>query len=592
MNVAKLISVNFNLRKPSSKKATPLYMVMYYWNDKGMKIQEKIPTGYKVLPSLWDSKHQIPIMNSKDIVLSIKQLEELSEITSHITQLRILAYQNNFCNFDILKENVNKQSNNSNMSPVSQQFINAKRTPKATKMLKEYLMKYAEDRKVKKTSLIEYQNNIKIFCEWISATNQTDSAKCFSQSSFVDFISWLRNQGSSAKKINKMARVIGRLIKYIASTPQGAKCGVVPVTFTPMKEEDKKQKCEILPEEIDAFKNVEVKNDKERYYKDLFLLQLSTGQRISDTLKLIKGDYEISENTIILTTIKRGTKAYIAETKEVTELLERIKNNPENKVKSKKDKGLGNFIKVLSARAGLTRITPNGMTLCDEISSHFARHTFVTQRLREGYTYEQVGKMIGDTPAMIEKVYGHPTDTDIIASLRLQPAAAGNTTAPQVQAAAPAAPAAQQESKLIEAKKNIGGYDVTLQAYGKGEIDNYLINKELNNKLIQLKEMREQTSSKAVFDYSLQYIAQRNDLLKVHNELCKNVLVKLHYPKEQISNKSSEELQNTLYLMRNDLTQYITKGQIKVLFSKSKSKDKEVDDLFIKIAVLVEILKA
>lgn len=93
MNVAKLISVNFNLRKPSSKKATPLYMIMYYWNDKGMKIQAKIPTGYKVLPSLWDSKHQIPIMNSKDIILSIKQLEELSEITSHITQLRIMAAQ-------------------------------------------------------------------------------------------------------------------------------------------------------------------------------------------------------------------------------------------------------------------------------------------------------------------------------------------------------------------------------------------------------------------------------------------------------------------------------------------------------------------
>lgn len=71
--------------------------------------------------------------------------------------------------------------------------------------------------------------------------------------------------------------------------------------------------------------------------------------------------------------------------------------------------------------------------------------------------------MIGDSPATIEKVYGHPTDTDIIASLQLQPAAA-NTTTPQVAAqtaAAPAVqavqPAAQQESKKIEATKNIGG---------------------------------------------------------------------------------------------------------------------------------------
>ncbi|WP_315514104.1 tyrosine-type recombinase/integrase [Prevotella histicola] len=557
MNVAKLISVNFNLRKPLSKKATPLYMIMYYWNDKGMKIQAKIPTGYKVLPSLWDSKHQIPIMNSKDIVLSIKQLEELSEITSYITQLRILAYQNNFCKFDILKENVNKQSNNSNMSPVTPQFINAKRTPKATKMLKEYLMKYAEDRKVKKTSLVEYQNNIKIFCEWILSTNQTDSAKCFSQSSFVDFISWLRNQGSSAKKINKMARVIGRIIKYIASTPQGAKCGVVPVTFTPLKEEDKKQKCEILPEEIDAFKNVEVKNDKERYYKDLFLLQLSTGQRISDTLKLIKGDYEVSGNTIILTTIKRGTKAYISETKEVTELLEKIKTNPENKVKSKKDKGLGNFIKVLSARAGLTRITPNGMTLCEEISSHYARHTFVTQRLREGYTFEQVGKMIGDTPLMIERIYGHPTDTDIIASLQLQPAAA-NTPTPQVQASLQ--PVVTKEDKKPLSKIII------------------------NKKLLHLKEIFEKRKNDfSLFELDFFGSFLKNEYINVYHILLRNVFIKLNKDNNDIMYMSDKELINMLRFFDNDLK--LTKEEKTILYQNTN----DTEEIIAKCKILFEI---
>lgn len=556
MNVAKLISVNFNLRKPSSKKATPLYMVMYYWNDKGMKIQAKIPTGYKVHPSLWDSKRQLPIMYSKDIVLSIKQLEELSEITSHITQLRILAYQNNFCNFDILKENVNKQSNNSNMSPVTKQFINAKRTPKATKMLKEYLMKYAEDRKVKNTSLVEYQNNIKIFCEWINVTNQTDSAKCFSQTSFVAFISWLRTQGSSAKKINKMARVIGRLIKYIASTPQGAKCGVVPVTFTPMKEEEKKQKCEILPEEIDTFKNVEVKNDKERYYKDLFLLQIATGQRISDTLKLIKGEYEVSENTIILTTIKRGTKAYISETKEVTELLEKIKTNPENKVKSKKDKGLGNFIKVLSQRAGLTRITPNGMPLYKEISSHYARHTFVTQRLREGYNFEQVGKMIGDTPLMIERIYGHPSDIDIIKSLKLQPSAA-NIPFPQVQPSA--SPVATKEEKKSLSKKVI------------------------NQKLLHLKEIYERKNDFSLFELDFFGSFSKNEYINVYHILIRNVFMKLKKDNNDIMYMSDKELINMLRFFDNDLK--LTKEEKTILYQKNN----DAEEIIAKCKILFEI---
>ena len=84
-------------------------------------------------------------------------------------------------------------------------------------------------------------------------------------------------------------------------------------------------------------------------------------------------------------------------------------------------------MKVLFSRASINRLTPSGKPLNEVISSHFARHTFVTQRLREGYKYEQVGKMIGDSALMIEKVYGHPTDTDIIATLQLQPPA-GNTT--------------------------------------------------------------------------------------------------------------------------------------------------------------------
>lgn len=236
-----------------------------------------------------------------------------------------------------------------------------------------------------------------------------------------------------------MASVIRQIIKYIAGRTQGTKYGITPVTYTPIKEVKEEKKCELTKEEIEAFKAVKVKNDKQQYYKDVFLLQLATGQRISDTLKLIKGDYKVQEgtpyNTIILTTIKCTTTSYITETKEVTELLEKIRSNKENETENEKDKSLAYYLKKFFTRAKLTRKVPSGKPLNEEISSHFARHTFVTIKLREGYTYEQVGKMIGDSPAMIEKVYGHPSDEDIINSLQLQPqptntpAAAGNTTA-------------------------------------------------------------------------------------------------------------------------------------------------------------------
>lgn len=171
------------------------------------------------------------------------------------------------------------------------------------------------------------------------------------------------------------------------------------------------------------------------------------------------------------------------------------------------------------------------------------------------------------------------------------PAAAGTQTAEQPAPTQQAQPAPQ--SKKIEATKNIGGYDVTLYTTAKSDFDNYLINKELNSKLARLKKLRESNAmSEGVFDYSLQYITKRNDLIKVYNELIKKVLVKLKYPTQPIERKSSEEIQNTLYLMRGDLLQYIPKSKVKVLFNNTKDKTKEVDDLFIKIGVLVEILKA
>lgn len=596
MVTSRLISVNFNLRKPKSSTPTALYMVVYYVSE-GVTKQAKIPTGRKVLPTLWDSRKQQPIMISKGIDLTNKQLREQAELTAYIANCRILAFSKKNLNFDEIKEKINLKENN-DMSPVTQQFKAATRTAKATKLISEALASYVKDRQAKTSTANEYQKNVKMFYNWIVSTNQRDSAKALTQSSFNAFVEWLKSN-STPSNVNKIASAIRRIIQYIAGTQAGSKYNITPVTFVNVKQVKEEKKCEILKEEIEAFKAIEVKNNKEQYYKDVFLLQLITGQRISDTLKLIKGDYKVQKgtpyNTIILTTIKRNKTSYITETKEITELLEKIRSNKENEEDNEKDTSLAYYLKVLFCRANITRLTPSGKPINEVISSHFARHTFVTQRLREGYNFAQVGKMIGDSPATVEKVYGHPTDTDIIASLQLQPAqtaaapAAGTQTA--VQAEQPATNTTPIRTK-IEATKNIGGYDVTLQAHGYNEMDNYFINKELNNKLTRLKELRSNSMSEGVFDYSLRYIAQRNGFLKVYNELIKKVLVKLKYPTQAIENKSSEELQNTLYLMRGDLLQYIPKSKVKTLFSSTKDKTKEVDDLITKINVLCDILEA
>ena len=585
MELGQLISVNFNLRQPKSTTPTPLYMVVYYVDDKGKSVQAKIPTRRKVHPSLWDSKRQQPIMVNNGIDLTDKQLSEQADLYQYIAQVRILALSNTFTTFAELKENINLTDNDMAVTP---QFINAKKTPKATKMIEEVLTMWEQQGSKSKNTINTYRVDYKKWCKWLTTTNQKDSAKALSQVAFNSFKDWMLNNGESAQNINTKCSTIARIIKELVNG-KGAKYGVKEVTFKTLAVINKKVKCELLKEELEALKQVATQTEKETFSRNVFLLQLATGQRISDTYTILKEEYTTQSdgngNEFIIIINKKATKgakvkkSYIPMTKEVSDLLQTLKGSELIPATDNALKDLVNRnIKVLAERAGLDRITENGKPLFEEISNHYARHTVATQLARRGLSDEQIALQLGNSKEMVERVYKHETDSDIIA--KLQPA--------PTQQAQPA-----PQSKKIEATKNIGGYDVTLQVHGGSDFDNYFINKELNSKLARLKELRESNvMSEGVFDYSLRYIAQRNNLLKVYNELCKKVLFKLHYPKEQISNKSSEELINTLYLMRGDLLQYITKGQIKVLFSKPKSKDKEVDDLITKINVLCDILEA
>ena len=597
MATNRLISVNFNLRKPKSTTPTPLYMVVYYVSE-GVTKQAKIPTKRKVLPALWDSKRQQPILTSVHIDLTDKQLSEQAELTAFVSNCRILALSQNFSNFENLKEIITQQTDN-DMS-VTPQFKAAKRTPKATKAMEAVLKSINESNKSKSTKY-GYRKNYNKWCEWLRETKQVDSMKVLSQGKFNEFKKWLMASGATNAMVNNTCGYIARIIKELVSG-EGGNYGVKEVTFKNLATINKKVKCELLEGEIQALKETKTISEREEFYKNVFLLQLATGQRISDTYTILKEEYTTQSdgngNEFIIVQNKKGTrgpkvkKSYIPMTKEVSDLLQTLKGS---ELLPQSDDALRNLvnlnIKEIARRAGLTRITENGKPLYEEISNHYARHTQATRLARNGMTSEQIALQLGNSVEMVERVYTHPTDTDIINKLSQPqpantPAPAGTQTA--VQAVQPAAP----QSKKIEVTKNIGGYDVTLFTTAKGEIDNYLINKELNNKLTQLKKLRESnTMSEGVFDYSLQYVAQRNNLLKVYSELIKKVLEKLQYPKDTIQTKSSEELQNTLYLMRGDLLQYVTKSKVKLLFAKPQSKDKEVDDLFIKIGVLVEILR-
>lgn len=429
MELNRLISVNFNLRQPKSTTPTPLYMVVYYVNSEGQTAQAKIPTKRKVLPMLWDSRKQQPILTSVHIDLTDKQLSEQAELYQYIAQVRILALSNTFTTFAELKENINLTDND--MSPVTQQFIQSKKTPKATKMIEEVLLSWEQQGSKSKNTINTYRVDYKKWCEWLVSTNQTDSAKALTQVAFNSFKDWMIAQNESAQNVNIKCSTIARIIKEIVNG-KGAKYGVKEVTFKKLVTLNKKVKCELLQEEIEALKQVATETEKETFSRNVFLLQLSTGQRISDIYTILKGEYTTQSdnngNEFIIIANKKGTrgakvkKSYIPMTKEVIDLLKTLKGS---KLLPQNDNALKNLvnrnIKVLAERARLIRITENGKPLHEEISSHYARHTAATQMARNGMTSEQISIQLGNSVEMVERVYKHETDSDIIA--KLQPAA-------------------------------------------------------------------------------------------------------------------------------------------------------------------------
>jgi hypothetical protein len=57
LNYLKEMTLNFNLRKPTSKRPTNVYAVVKVCGK-----QMKIPTTAKINAYLWDSKKQIPML--------------------------------------------------------------------------------------------------------------------------------------------------------------------------------------------------------------------------------------------------------------------------------------------------------------------------------------------------------------------------------------------------------------------------------------------------------------------------------------------------------------------------------------------------
>lgn len=427
------LSLNFNVREQKAKPTDTIVYCVVRINNK----QLKLSCDMKVNASKWDKRKQECAV-SANMVDSERENSIVVNRKIHAIKSSYNEYFNYLCTCECvstdeitqtIKNIVSQQKENIIMA--NHNAIPPRRTTTATTLLKKAFGMYYPIDSTKESTRKTYERFLNAFLTYIKDAKVSDTPKLLSQDGLNDYKDYLLNHGNSAKGINQYCSLICRLVNDVLCIKSDfRKYGFSIVHYTNVKDTRKKddnKKRALSEEEIQAIANAENLTEKEKEYRDIFVMQLNCGVRFSDLEKLFNGDYQEETNegitTYIVNTQKEGITAAIIATDTIKALQNKYKDGFKFVDFSNGSK-YNEYLRKVAEKANLTQVekycvNKGGKNVekeerfCDVISSHYARHTFITMKRREGYSEEEVSKMTGhaDT-AMIHKIYEHLDDSD------------------------------------------------------------------------------------------------------------------------------------------------------------------------------------
>lgn len=386
----------------------------------------KLATNVKVNPRHWDNAKQVATISNVNSRLDNRNNRIVND---RLQQIR--TYYSEFidylCNQDITPVN---------LLEILRTFIyrnmgNKRQTIDAIKTIREaFKYYYSVIHQNKESSLMNTEKQLNRFISYLQEKNLTDSVEVFQQTGLNNYKGYLidvmkREEKIGKSHINTLCQLIARLINNVlVVNDEYQKYNFSPVRY--VKIEDKRQQDEIrrfplYAEEIQAIKNCQNLTEKEREYRSIFLLQCASGQRISDILQIIRGNYSEKDGIITLQTIKKGTYSQIYLTDEVRDYLSEIRQIKLINLKKFDDNLYNKYLKEICQKSGLNReykwkdsrgndhVNP----IWEIVVSHCARHTFATNKVKEGVPYETICLMTGHADdRMIKDVYANLTKED------------------------------------------------------------------------------------------------------------------------------------------------------------------------------------
>lgn len=419
---------SFKLRTPRSSKPTMVYLV-FFANGK----QYKISTGVKVLPSQWSDEHQLAIVSNLN--------SKLDNRNNEIVNKKIEEVEQSYRQFVDTVSTLDKMPTEVNLLNIKyDDMLNSKKSSSAGEKEKPIAVEYElrtalEESKQKKRSRGKNykestanndERKLKRFIEYIRDNKLGTTIEAFSQKTFDAYFEYLLNENKIGNdRINQLMSIVQTLVNEFISK-KFCIGKIENNNYLQPKSSEDTRNFPLTDDEVQTIKDCTTFEGELEEFRILFLFQISTGLRVSDLYRFIKGEGKVEEyegdKLLCIKTQKCKVEAAIP-LDEANQFLETVRNLKyvDTSNKSAFEKKYGRRIKKICETLGLKREIEYVKDrervkepLCKVVSSHCARHTFIVHKLTaEHWTPEYLKYVTGHTDnKMIEKVYSKLSQED------------------------------------------------------------------------------------------------------------------------------------------------------------------------------------
>lgn len=407
----KELKCSFNLRTPRSDKPSIIYMVIRLHGR-----QYKFSTGMKVYPTHWEPE-------SQRAVTSGSTLTRLDCTNNSLANNRIEEFMQRFEEFK--RHLLNSPDSETKLPERLRNFMQTGAAEVSDRELlhEAFRFLYPPDTTTGGT-LRTNMSRLKLIDKYLT----TATPYRLDQRLLDRFCDYLTERGSGVKQINECCGLLKRLINAALRIAPAEETPANKVSFIALRDkrrrDDTKKVC-LMADELQALKEVPLP-EKEDVYRRLFLMQTECGVRMSDLSALLEADFTEKTRCLTITTRKEGIEATVFISEDIRRMIDDYHKG--------RCRGLNmgsgfptqynKVLKRIARKAGLNRevrwkeqfgrrVMSFRAPLSDVISSHFARHTFITTRVREGWNSDKLRFLTGHADdTMIKRIYTHLTADD------------------------------------------------------------------------------------------------------------------------------------------------------------------------------------